>query len=73
MDFVAKQLGVDVPKFLMNNAGHIAGLAAKGTTEIEDILHIDRGYEDVVQKLRGVGADIKRVCCPDANTLTSAG
>ena len=29
MDFVAKQLGVDVPKFLMNNAGHIAGLAAK--------------------------------------------
>lgn len=51
----------------------IAGLAAKGTTEIEDILHIDRGYEDVVQKLRGVGADIKRVFCPDANTLTSAG
>ena len=29
MDFVAKQLGVDVPKFLMNNAGHIASLAAK--------------------------------------------
>ena len=29
MDFVAKQLGLDVPKFLMNNAGHIAGLAAK--------------------------------------------
>ena len=51
----------------------IAGLAAKGTTEIEDILHIDRGYEDVVQKLRGAGADIKRVFCPDANTLTSAG
>lgn len=29
MDFVAKQLGLDVPKFLINNAGHIAGLAAK--------------------------------------------
>ncbi len=39
----------------------IAGLAAVGETEIEDIKYIDRGYEDVVEKLRGVGADIKRV------------
>ncbi len=51
----------------------IAGLAAKGTTEIEDILHIDRGYEDVVEKLRGIGADIKRVYCPDPNSLTNVG
>ncbi len=51
----------------------IAGLAANGTTEVEDILHIDRGYEDVVKKFRGLGADIKRVLFPDADSLTSAG
>ncbi len=51
----------------------IAGLAASGTTEIEDILHIDRGYEDVVEKLKGIGADIKRVFCPEPNSLTNAG
>ena len=51
----------------------IAGLAASGTTEIEDILHIDRGYEDVVEKFKGIGADIKRVFCPEPNSLTNAG
>ena len=51
----------------------IAGLAAKGTTEVEDILHIDRGYEDVVEKFKGIGADIKRVFCPEPNSLTNAG
>lgn len=39
----------------------IAGLAAEGTTEIEEIDHIDRGYEDVVEKFSALGADIKRV------------
>ncbi len=39
----------------------IAGLAAKGTTEIEEIDHIDRGYEDIVEKFSALGADIKRV------------
>lgn len=39
----------------------IAGLAANGTTEIEEIDHIDRGYEDVVEKFSALGADIKRV------------
>ena len=51
----------------------IAGLAANGTTEVEDILHIDRGYENVVEKFKGLGADIKRVFCPEPNSLTSAG
>lgn len=44
----------------------IAGLIAKGTTEIEDIKYIDRGYEDYVEKLRGVGADIYRKMIPDS-------
>ena len=36
----------------------IAGLAAHGETRIDNIKHIQRGYEDIVGKLRGVGADI---------------
>ncbi|MBE6879378.1 MAG: UDP-N-acetylglucosamine 1-carboxyvinyltransferase [Ruminococcaceae bacterium] len=36
----------------------IAGLAAKGVTEIEDIYHIERGYENMEIKLRNLGADI---------------
>lgn len=39
----------------------IAALIADGTTEIEQIYHIERGYEDIVEKLRGVGADIKKI------------
>lgn len=39
----------------------IAGLAAKGTTEVEDIHHIERGYECIVDKLRRLGADIELV------------
>lgn len=43
----------------------VAGLAAKGRTEIDDIFHIQRGYEDIVGKLRAVGADIKIVTSSD--------
>ena len=43
----------------------IAGLCAEGTTEVEDIHYIERGYEDFVGKLRGLGADIALVSCPD--------
>ncbi len=39
----------------------IAGLVATGTTEIENIVYIDRGYDDVVGKLKALGADICRV------------
>lgn len=39
----------------------IAGLAAEGETEIHDIYHIDRGYEDYVGKLQSLGADVERV------------
>ncbi len=46
----------------------IAGLAATGTTEIENVVYIDRGYEDFVQKLRSIGADIYRKEFPDNNT-----
>lgn len=39
----------------------IAALAAEGTTEISDVYHIDRGYEFIEDKLKGLGAKIERV------------
>jgi len=39
----------------------IAGLAAKGTTQVNRVYHIDRGYEDIDGKLRKLGARIQRV------------
>ena len=36
----------------------IAGLAAKGRTEISRIYHLERGYEDMVGKLTGLGATV---------------
>ena len=39
----------------------IAALEINGTTEISSIQYIERGYEDVVEKFRGIGADIKKV------------
>lgn len=47
----------------------IAGLCAKGVTEIEEIGYIERGYENIVEKLRGLGADIKRVYEPDEKRM----
>lgn len=38
----------------------VAGLAAEGETVIDNLHHLDRGYEDIVPKLRGLGARISR-------------
>mgnify|MGYP001301313810 FL=1 len=38
----------------------LAGLAAEGTTEISRVYHIDRGYVKIEEKLRGLGANIRR-------------
>ena len=43
----------------------IAGLAARGCTEIEEIQYIERGYEDIVEKLQSLEADIRQVTIPD--------
>lgn len=53
----------------------IAGLAARGETVIENILYIDRGYEDVVEKFSAIGADIKRITIneADAEAVSNAG
>ena len=51
----------------------IAGLAADGSTEIGRIHHIERGYEDLVRKLSGVGADIQVLVVPDEEQAVNAG
>lgn len=43
----------------------IAALAASGTTEIENIYHVERGYEHIEEKLRALGAHIKKVGIPE--------
>ena len=50
----------------------IAGLVADGRTEIEDIYHIERGYEEIEIKLRGLGADIQRIHIPDETAFAKA-
>lgn len=47
----------------------IAGLAAQGKTELSHIQYIERGYEDLVRKLRAVGADISLVEAPDESDV----
>ena len=39
----------------------LAGLVAEGETHVSRVYHIDRGYEAIEEKLRGLGADIERV------------
>ena len=39
----------------------VAGVAAEGTTEVYNLEHIDRGYENIEEKFRNLGADIQRV------------
>ena len=47
----------------------IAGLIAEGETIVDRIYHIDRGYEQVEEKLKNLGADIKRLAAsPDVRT-----
>ena len=39
----------------------IAGLIGEGETLIGNLIHVDRGYEDLENKLCSLGADIKRI------------
>lgn len=44
----------------------IAAFMADGTSEIEDIFHIERGYENICEKFFSLGAEIKKVVMPDS-------
>ncbi len=50
----------------------IAALASKGTTEISEIKLIERGYDNICEKLRALGADIKKVTYPDPVEIEKA-
>ena len=52
---------VSAPDIRAGAALVIAGLAATGATEISDIHHIDRGYDDLVGRLAALGAGIERI------------
>lgn len=51
----------------------IAGLVADGTTTVEDVQYIERGYECMIEKLRGLGADITRIESPDPVNIRIVG
>ncbi len=53
----------------------VAGLAAQGVSEVSNVKHIERGYEDIIGKLSGIGADIRVVEVPDPenNAVSAAG
>jgi UDP-N-acetylglucosamine 1-carboxyvinyltransferase len=50
----------------------VAALCAQGQSVIENVYHIDRGYEKIIEKFSGLGADIKRVDVADAQELIKA-
>ena len=52
---------VRVPDIRAGAALVVAGLVAQGETIVHDIHHIDRGYDDLVGRLSGLGADVTRV------------
>ena len=51
----------------------IAGLVASDTTVVEDVHYVERGYEDIVGKLQGLGATIKRIETPDGQKIQQVG
>ena len=51
----------------------IAGLAAEGETEIGSIHYIERGYQNIVEKLAAVGADIQTIFVPDDEAQEQVG
>ena len=53
---------VCVPDLRAGAALIIAGLAAEGITVLDDIQYIQRGYEDIVEKFKSLGAEMELVC-----------
>ena len=51
----------------------IAGLVAQGQTLVEKTQYVDRGYENIVEKLSALGADIRRVPADPSETVANAG
>ena len=52
---------LDQQTFVRVRQWYLPGLVATGTTEVSEIYHIERGYEDFVGKFKSLGADLMRV------------
>jgi UDP-N-acetylglucosamine 1-carboxyvinyltransferase len=50
----------------------IAALTAEGQSEITEIKHVERGYVDIVKKIRALGGDIVKVDIPENDLLKKA-
>ena len=50
----------------------IAALAAQGISEISNVQYIERGYEDVIGKIRGIGGSIRAIECPEEELAVSS-
>jgi UDP-N-acetylglucosamine 1-carboxyvinyltransferase len=74
IDGVGKLMGapVNAPDLRAGAALIVAGLAASGVTEIDSIVHVERGYQDIVGKLRALGAEIEKVTVSENNNQSVA-
>lgn len=50
----------------------IAATTAEGATEIEDVEHLERGYERLTEKLTEIGADVHKITAPDSEAVRAA-
>ena len=64
---------VNAPDLRAGAALVIAGLGAEGITVVDDIYYIERGYEDVIGKLRGIGARIDCIECEEPSEVRQIG
>ena len=55
-----RNICMDVDTYMRYDATALAGLVAKGRTEISRIYHLDRGYKEIEKKLNSLGAKIRR-------------
>lgn len=62
-------VAVSAPDLRAGAALVMAGLAADGVTQVDQIQYIQRGYEDFEEKLRGIGADIQRIPVDDERAV----
>lgn len=62
-------VAVSAPDLRAGAALVMAGLAAEGVTQVDQIEYIQRGYEDFEEKLRGIGADIQRIPVDDERAV----
>jgi len=59
---------MSIPDIRSGAALVIAGLCAEGTTELDNVFHLERGYDDLEAKLAKVGADVELITSGEPGT-----